>query len=591
MRLRETLQGYTVARLKELVRVCGGPGPEGNRKEQLVRYLFERLTDTGSLAELWQDLDPLSKKAVAAAYHGGGTFNEEAFAAQYGEVPGRRGADVLHDFGGGIQVVYGYRRESQPLDLFIHGNRLPRELVELLAPFVPPPEKFRPKGLERAPDAVEINGKKLPLWQADTEEAGLHDLAAYLRLYARDELSYSSSSDRMTATGARTLLRNLLDGDFLPHSERVKPADTIRPSGLDHFVRRSGLAYYHRGRRKLSDGGEALLRHQDAEALLDAFETWAAESSFDELGRIKSVKGQNAQRTFLTPPAERREAIIEALSWCPAGVWIPVGEFYRALLVWEFDIELDHGYESYLSIEDPLYGRIYYAEAEGQALIETLYMGAVLMESLGSIGALDVLYLPPGEIGPGSKKIRYSLYDGLSYFRVNPLGAYLLGQAHEYVPSRPLDAPLFTVDPTLLLTLKDPGSLTPNLRDQLQQVSVEEDPQHHRLDTLQLLSTLESGEDLQHITDFLCGRHEGPLPQQVTDWLGEIERNSRAFRHAGNALFVKVRSKELVQLVLEDPAVGKFAAALEGRTLVIPANKEKAFRQRLKELGYLLSQP
>jgi len=42
-------------------------------------------------------------------------------------------------------------------------------------------------------------------------------------------------------------------------------------------------------------------------------------------------------------------------------------------------------------------------------------------------------------------------------------------------------------------------------------------------------------------------------------------------------------------MILEDPALGKFAKALEARTLVIPSNKERAFRKRLKELGYLLS--
>lgn len=580
MRLRETLESYRASDLKELVRVCGGPGPEGTRKEHQVRYLFERLTDPGSLAELWQDLDPLSQKAVAAAYHGGGVLNEEAFAAQYGKVPGRRG---------GV-VIFGHRGKPQPLDLFLYRNRLPREMMEPLAPLVPPPEKFRPEGLEKAPDAVEIDGEKLPLWQADTEEAGLHDLAAYLRLYVRGELRHSNSSDRMTPTGTRALLGNLLDGDFLTHGEGVKVADTIRPSGLDHFARRSGLAYYQRGRRRLTEGGEAVLRHGDTEALLEAFETWTAESSFDELNRIKAVKGQNAKRTHLSPPAERREAIIEALSWCPTGVWIPIGEFYRALLVWEFDIELDRGYDSNLCVEDPFYGRLYYADYRGQALIENLYMDAVLMESLGSIGALDVLYLPPEEVGYDSREIRYSLYDGLSYFRVNRLGAYLLGQSPEYVPSRPPDAPLFTIDSRLVLSLKDPGALTPNLRDQLHQFSVEEDPQHHRLDTRQLLNTLESGGDLQHITDFFTGRHEGPLPAPVTGWLGEIGENSRVFRHGGNALFVKVRSHELVQLVLDDPTLGKLATVLEDRTLVIPANKEKAFRERLKELGYLLSQ-
>lgn len=588
MKLREALQSYTVTHLKELVGVSGGPGPEGNRKEQLVRYLYDRLTHPDSLAQLWDGLDELSKKAVAAAYHGDGRFNEEAFLARHGDLPGRRGGDVFYDLA--EDIMFGYRREPAVLDLFLHRSQLPRELMDPLAPLVPPPEKFLPEGLVEAPGAVEIDGETLPLWRADTEEAGPHDLAAYLRLYVRDELRGGSTSDRMSPTGAGNLLANLLDGDFLVHGERVRPADTIRPSGLDWFVRQSGLAHYYRGRRRLTDAGEALLRHQDPETLLDAFETWAGGSS-DELGRIKALKGINAKRTHLSPPAERREAIIEALSWCPVGVWISTDEFYRALLIWEFDIELDRGYESNLSVEHPFYGRVYYLEREGRTLIETLYMNAVLMESLGSIGALDLLYLPPGDAGRGDDSLGsyYSLHDGLTHFRVNPLGAYLLGQAAEYAPPRRLDAPLFTIDPSFALTLEDPESLTPNLRDQLHQLAVEEDAGHYRLDTQTVLGTLDSGEDLRHLADFLAGRHEGPLPEQVTDWLEEIGVNSKAFRHTGDALFIKVLSQALVQMILEDPALGKFAKALEARTLVIPSNKERAFRKRLKELGYLLS--
>ena len=583
MKLREALQSYTVPHLKELAGVSGGPGPEGNRKEQLVRYLYDRLTYPDSLAQLWNGLEELSKKAVAAAYYGDGRFNEEAFLARHGALPGRRRGNVLYDLSG--DFVFGYRREPAVLDLFLHRGELPRELMDLLAPLVPPAEKFLPEGLVEAPGVVEIDGETLPLWRADTEEAGPHDLAAYLRLYVRDELRGGSTSDRMSPTGAGNLLANLLDGDFLIHGERVRPADTIRPSGLDRFVRQSGLTQYYRGRPRLTDAGEALLRHQDPEALLDAFETWAG-GSLDEVGRIKALKGINAKRTHLSPPAERREAIIEALSWCPVGVWISTDEFYRALLIWEFDIELDRGYESNLSVEHPFYGRVYYLEREGRNLIETLYMNAVLMESLGSIGALDLLYLPPGDDSPDSY---YSLHEGLTHFRVNPLGAYLLGQAAEYAPLRRLDAPLFTIDPSLVLTLEDPESLTPNLRDQLHQLAVEEDASHYRLDTQTVLGALESGEDLRHLADFLAAHHEGPLPDQVTSLLEEIGVNSKAFRHTGDALLIKVPSQDLVQMILEDPAVGKFARALEARTLVIPSNKEKAFRKRLKELGYLLS--
>jgi hypothetical protein len=89
MKLRPALYSYIVEDLKQLARLCGGPGPDGARKEQLVEYIAGRLTDPVALEEVWRRLDPLSRKAVATAYHAGGEFAPEAFVAQYGELPGQ----------------------------------------------------------------------------------------------------------------------------------------------------------------------------------------------------------------------------------------------------------------------------------------------------------------------------------------------------------------------------------------------------------------------------------------------------------------------------------------------------------------------
>src|SRR4051812_22614360 len=106
-----------------------------------------------------------------------------------------------------------------------------------------------------------IDGEKLPLVRADTERTGLHDLEMYLRLYEQGVISRSTTSSRLTPKSVRTLLENLLEGDFLPHEERVKSKDTIRPFGLNVFAEESGLVS-SRHSSKLSDEGEALVRYQ-----------------------------------------------------------------------------------------------------------------------------------------------------------------------------------------------------------------------------------------------------------------------------------------------------------------------------------------
>ena len=42
-----------------------------------------------------------------------------------------------------------------------------------------------------------------------------------------------------------------------------------------------------------------------------------------------------------------------------------------------------------------------------------------------------------------------SLHDGLLYFRINKWGAFLLGQADDYVPALPTQRELFSIDEAL----------------------------------------------------------------------------------------------------------------------------------------------
>ena len=51
--------------------------------------------------------------------------------------------------------------ELSPVELFIHGGEISEEIMDLLGPLVPPPEKFRVEGLERTPYAIDIDGERL----------------------------------------------------------------------------------------------------------------------------------------------------------------------------------------------------------------------------------------------------------------------------------------------------------------------------------------------------------------------------------------------------------------------------------------------
>lgn len=577
MQFAEILYNYTADTLKKLARLCDCT-PYG-RKDELVRCIHRTMMKPDSLRQLWSRLDDLSKKAVATAYHNDGEFNQTAFIAQYGSAPARP------------KDRWGWYQEPILLDLFIHDKHLPADLMPLLADLVPPPDRFQLTGLAETPKTAKVGKTPVDLTCAETEQAGLHDLLAYLRLVDQGKIKISATSSRATGGSLKKLLTNLLVGDFLLPPENFRATNTIRPFGLDVFAQEAGLVTKARGRDELelSEAGREFYQTRRPDLLLEVFETWTQQGQFDELTRISGLKGLGSRGTHLTQAAARREAVIEALSWCPAGVWIDIKDFYRALKIWHFDFEVETSQYSNLYVGPyrdygGLYGDAYWLATKG------LYVNTVLWEYLGTIGALDLLYTDPDDADLIVLDFYYddyiSLYDGLRYFRINPLGAYLLGQAGEYIPSQPPDRALFAIDADLQLTLT--GDLTPNDRSLLAQVAVTAGQGRYRLDTVTLLTALEDGAVFDHLADFLRRHHSGPLPAAASAWLDNILANSQAFSKGDSALLIKVATPELADLALADPTLRSLCDRLNSKTLVVPARKEKAFRARLKELGYIL---
>jgi hypothetical protein len=480
--------------------------------------------------------------------------------------------------------------------LFIYQNTLPSDLLPLLAELVPPPDKYHAPGRADAPgEVIGRNGRKVRPNLVETEQAGLHDLRAYLRLVAQGELGVSSASENLTLAGVKKILDNLLLGDFLPLPDSYRANQAIRPTGLHIFAREAGLTTSTgQAGLRLTKLGQQFYQTEAPELLLEAFESWSQKGSFDELSRVAGLKGLKSPQTRLTRPTTRREAIVEALSWCPANVWISLPDFYRALKIWHFDFEVETTQFPNLYVGSREYGTLY---GELYPLVKELYVNVVLWEYLGSLGVLDLLYTPPEEASLVARYSRYmhfetpylSLYDGLRYLRINNLGAYLLGQVRAYVPAVQPQAGLFTISPELEVSLARPGDLTPNDEHLLSLIAAPLGRGRYRLETPLVLSAVEAGHDWAELADFLNGRHAGPPPPALTAWLERLQAKSQSFSNGGTALLVKVNDEALLELALADPVLQKLCSPLDRRALVVPAAKEKAFRARLKELEYIIN--
>ncbi len=592
MKLREILESYTVDTLKPLAAFCGGSSI--TRKAELVEYITRAMTSPEGLRQQWEQLDELSRKAVSLAVHNGGHFDQAVFLARYGRLPPRPSSR------------WSWERKPIRLDLFLYNGHIPDDLLPLLETWVPRPEPFRIEGRAEAPTKIRQGESELELLRAETEHTGPQDLAAFLRLVERGEATVSAHHLMPTAVTVKKLLPLLHEGDFWTHEETPRAAETIRPVGLTLFATQGGLArqvHSYSDKLELTDAGRAWLNTQDPELLLQAFERWTQSDLFDELSRIRAIRGRNARGTRLTPPSSRRERIVEALSWCPEGVWIDVEDFFRAIIAWQLDFEVEVGERRGLYVGYASYAPYYEVWGDAEAywrIIHGLYILVVLWETLATIGALDIAYLLPEDAEYYAEvyyydEPYYSLYDGLKFFRINPLGAYLFGQRADYTPfvhARPpflqaLVAPAAGPN-ALILRITAAEQVTPADRLMLATVATPLDDDRYRIDMGSLLTALEQEHDLEAVLAYIQEWHHGPVPDELTSLFREAIARRQAFGAPEAALTIHVQDPRLAKMVVEDAKLKRFCRLAGDRLIVIPANRERAFRNRLRELGYIL---
>ncbi|UCC52742.1 MAG: hypothetical protein JSV68_02005, partial [Anaerolineaceae bacterium] len=549
------------------------------RKADRVAFICQKMLVKDSLVMQWRGLDDIARRAVSTAYHNDSEFDSTAFVAQYGQLPPRpQKKESWYSY---------YPKEPILFDLFVIGGQIPDDLMPLLTDLVLPPERFQLEGMETPPIDVGRGRYRWEVQSVETELIGHADLLTYLQMVEQKQVKFGARNNRLTAASVRKVLANLMDGDFREEPEKVTGRTVIRPFGLDVFTQESGLMTRT---GKLTKAGRDYLRTQDPEIFLTAFEKWSDKGKFDELTRIKNLGGLKSRGTRLTPVASRREKVIEALSWCPVDVWIDIQDFYRAVVIWDFDFEIEKTQYTNLYV-----GSRYYGELHGGNywnVVNGLYINALIWEYLGTIGAIDIAFagdeyatFVEGAYDYVDEPI--SLFDGLLYFRINKWGAFLLGQADTYTPAQPKKKALFTIDTDRRVHLL--ADLLPNERLQLEVMAELVDERLYQLNEVKLLTAVESGQQLDQLLAFLHANYQGEMPATVSDWLSRMQRNQEAFKEVGTAVLVQLNHPGLLELTQQDKTLAKTCRMVDDTTILIPSSKLTRFRRRIKELGYLLT--
>lgn len=576
------------------------------RKSDLVALLKERLLINPGK---WVEREPRAEQLAMAEIAHGGAVSADVFHAKHGmDFP--KVADRWNNRP--VDTVFGrivfYDDTGNP------GWDLAEELKEALAAVLPEPKAFAlpghdsPEELEGwpppPPDAWSPQGmpRVVKATVCECAPAAPVELAGVLTLAAKGKLKLAKNG-LATAASERAVQPLLVGGDFSLEDDTFEsryygdpgPPGPVRAAAWPALLAAAKWAKASAaGALTLTTAGKPLLAGFDAMAYKEGVEKAMYSEAFDELARINQIRGQSGRgKRALTNPALRRSSIFEGLAEMPAGRWFSFEEVFRFLWAngFAFETSRDPGT---LFICEAEYGRLYTGGADRK--LSRLYLSAVLFETLGTLGMVDVAFTPPHEARYefdqelGVEEPAYlSRYDGLLGVRINPLGAYCLGIADTLELAPPKTSGKFRVLPTLEIALTG-GRCKPFDELRLERACVPESDHVWRLDEQTVLRSIENGQPIDEIEEGIAALSEDALPPTVASFFRDIRDRISAVVGREEAELIRLRDAKTAALLASRPDLRKICEPAGETCLAVPKKNLRAFVSRLKQHGYVLPQ-
>ncbi len=583
--LKEMLTKLTVPDLKDLVlHLPGGSSP--GRKEELIDQILADMHGQ-RLEALWAGLDTLQQAAVTeATHHAQGNYSQQRFRAKYGKGPAFEVAGVKsHGYSGSQRSALG---------LFIHYRLddrcyfIPDDLRVRLKTFVPAPDPVvmvSAEALDENPDRI------LRLSERDA----LQEAAVMLRSIEQTRIPVSEKTSLPSTAALHTLTEKLVGGDFYPWVEKTNKWDQqigpIRAFAWPLLLQAGGLAVQVSGRLTLTPAGVKALSSAPADVLRGLWRRWLKTTLLDEFSRIDEIKGQNSKGRVMTAVAPRRAAIDEALRACPVGRWIDIDDFSRFMQASDRMFQVTHDpWKLYIASRE--YGSLGYDGSSGWFILQGRYIAALLLEYAATLGIIDVAYFDPDGATDdfsdlwGTDDLAYlSRYDGLSDFRLTPLGAYILGIESTYQPAAIVSNVSLSVMPSLLVNVVR-GELSTEEVLLLESWAVPVQAGSWRLDREKALAAIEKGHDIAALQSFLESRDEMPLPDAVESFIRHCLRNGKALKLLGSAQLIECRDEDTATAIASHKETAELCLRAGPKKLVVRSEHLEKFRDRVRILGF-----
>ncbi len=291
-----------------------------------------------------------------------------------------------------------------------------------------------------------------------------------------------------------------------------------------------------------------------------------------------------------------RQALSELLKLLPPGQWVPFDNIRKAAAYRALDFEIvarkDYGNDlfftqRYKAQYGPRDERIYVRDREYKNAVVVPFLKAMFF-LFAAFGIVDIAYdLPKNQEVRDRDKPYLSMFDGLRFARLTPLGAYVLGLQDTYQAAAPQETGTIILDDKrLLLTLEG--------RDPLKTMVVEKLAEKisetcYKVTYQSFLKECVTRQDITQKVKMFTEHIVATPPRIWQEFLDDVAGKINPLAAADKMAVFKLQpQKDLIALLARDDVLKKYILKAEDYHVVIAQKDVSKVKKRLEEFGYFI---
>ena len=457
---------------------------------------------------------------------------------------------------------------------------LPDLVRDQLKQLLPPPEGYHLKGM----DTID----KTDFLYEDGSQT-LHQLHLICTYIGQGSLKYSKNGEKILKTSAREMAANCHIQEFFV--EKNPDMEHLKTTLIVDFLKNQSI--------KETQAAPEFLKQ-----IFDQFFKKLPDSWDFHLNRLLfHIKGiHNLQSGYHEQIRQRNEhnvrvSLQNLLRALQPGLWYSVQKLLEYCFFREIDLEIvDRSFASrYLTVDirhddgHRGYGDSYrIAEISTpiyqQALVEPLFKGFMFL--LAAFGIVDIAFnFPKNSSIQKNEKDYLSVFDGLQYIRLTPLGAYIVGLARKYAFKSEIEsANLVLDDKRLLITLDRTDQLKAITLGQLAEKVSET---CYKVTCGSFLKSCATQKDIETKIGLFRKQVSAKPPRIWENFLNDILNKIDPLTPEPDLLVFRLKEHpELIELMAMDDILKKNILKAEDYHVIISAPNLNKVKKRLEAFGY-----